>query len=142
MALSNGTSLRKNGKPVKKVWSTKLTKTDREQRYSTTYPLYFTGEGNTVWSLTDEKAPRSLDDAVQKATILCSDPDSPQTHCTVYELRAVHRVGVEFDWKAYAAEQQAASPVVKQGPTFRLHSTTASMPIQFPNAQVDSDAAD
>lgn len=98
--------VRKNGIPVKRFWQERITTKQRAERYTTTYPIYFTGEGNTVWSLTDEKAPRSLDEAVRIAHMMVEAPDQPMTHANIYELRAVARAGVEFDWKLYDQEQR------------------------------------
>jgi hypothetical protein len=102
----------KNGIPVKSFWSQKLNARSRES-FTTTYPVYFTSahspdpaDFDKVWSLTEEKAPRSLADAIHTAETLVHSSETPQTNATVYELRAVHRVGVEFDWKLHETNQR------------------------------------
>jgi hypothetical protein len=104
----------KNGIPVKKFWSEKLIARHRET-FTTTYSIYFTSshspdpaDFDKVWSLTDEKASRTLEDAIHTATTLVHSTETPQTNATIYEVRAVHRVGVEFDWKLHETNQRIA----------------------------------
>lgn len=113
---------RKNGVPVKKFWRERITQKARNDHYTTTYPIYFSSQGMRVASLVDEKAPRSLDEAERTAKLLVEATDTEWTHATIYEMRAVARYGVEFNYKLHEAEQRAASgPIV-----FRQVSTTAS----------------
>jgi hypothetical protein len=125
MATDKRVVLRKNGKPVKKFWVEKVSAKGRET-FITIYPVYFTGEGDTMWSLTDEKAPRSLDEAIRMARIMVEAPDQPMTHANIYELRAVYRVGVEFDWKRHQKEQSAERAATEQQFRLTLISSTAS----------------
>lgn len=114
------TVVRKNGVPVKRFWQEKVTQKRRDEYYTTTYPVYFNGMGLEVWALTDDKAPRTLEEAIDKANLMVQSPTTPQTSATIYELRAVYRVGTEFDWKLHEREQKAARP------TITLISTTSS----------------
>jgi hypothetical protein len=130
--------VRKNGIPVKKFWSEKLNARGRES-FTTTYPVYFTSvhspdpaDFDKVWSLTGEKAPRSLEDAVHTARVLIESSETPQTTATIYELRAVHRVGTEFDWKLHETNQRMqrarseAASQTQDRARFTLVATTAS----------------
>ncbi len=126
------TLVRKNGVPVKKLWREKITQKARDTYYTTTYPMYFTSSFDSkMWSLTDGAAPQSLEDAIQKATVMVESPDCPQTHATIYEMRAVYRVGTEFDWKLHETEQrmqrerEAAAKVNSDTQRFQLVRTTA-----------------
>jgi hypothetical protein len=121
----------KNGIPVRKFWSERITARSRES-FTTTYPVYFTSahspdpaDFDKVWHLTDEKAPRSLEDAIHTAETLVHSSETPQTNATVYELRAVHRVGVEFDWKLHETNQriQRARSEAAQGTQDRARFT-------------------
>jgi hypothetical protein len=133
--------LRKNGIPVKKFWSEKVTPKRRES-FTTTYPVYLSSahspdpaDFNKVWALTDEKAPRTLADAIHTARVMVESSETPQTNATVYELRAVHRVGVEFDWKAHEVEQRmarardAAAQHANDAQRFKLVATTEGAPM-------------
>lgn len=132
------TLVRKNGIPVKRFWSEKATAKTRET-HTTTYPVYMTSshspdpaDFNKVWSLTDEKAPRTLAEAIHTARVMVESSETPQTHAMVYELRIVHRVGVEFDWSLHETEQRMqrardeAAQHNSDAQRFKLVSTTAS----------------
>jgi hypothetical protein len=102
----------KNGIPVKKFWSQKLNARSRET-FTTTYSIYFTSshspdpsDFDKVWSLAGEKALHTLEDAIHTAETLVHSTETPQTNATIYEVRAVHRVGVEFDWKLHETNQR------------------------------------
>lgn len=110
--MATNRQLVKNGIPVRKFWSEKVTARTRES-FSTTYPVYFSSshspdpaDFHRVWSFTDEKAPRTLEDAIHTARVLIESSETPQTNATIYELRAVHRVGTEFDWKLHETQQR------------------------------------
>lgn len=122
--------VRKNGIPVKRFWRERIKRNDTH--YPTTYPTYWSSSHssnpddiNKVWSVTDEKAPRTLEDAIGMAATLIESPDDPQSHAVIYELRAVARLGTEFDWKTHE-EEKRRDQQVKMGGRFRLLSTTAS----------------
>jgi hypothetical protein len=101
------TVVRKNGIPVKRFWHEKVTQKARDTYFTTTYPVYFQGYSDKVWSLTDGAAPRTLENAIAAAHALVESPEQPQTTATVYELRAVYRVGTELDWKLKEQEDKA-----------------------------------
>jgi hypothetical protein len=120
--------VRKNGIPVKRFWQEKITAKQRAERYTTTYPIYFHGHGDTVWALIDEKAPRSLDEAMRIARMMVQSPDQPMTQANIYEMRAVGRVGTEFDWKLHTREQEVArikEVTDSRLPDFTLVATTS-----------------
>lgn len=105
---TNSRLVRKNGYPVKRFWHERITSKARAEYYSTTYPIYFTSfPSNDGWAITDEKAPRDLQAAIDMAKAVVESPEDPQTQATVYEMRAVYRVGTEFDWPAHKQEQSA-----------------------------------
>jgi hypothetical protein len=128
------TLTRKNGKPVKRFWQSKITQKARTESYISTYPIYFhanhSGDHahfNKVWSLSGDKAPRTLEGAISTARILVEDANSPQDYAIIYEMRAVHRVGTEYDWKQLQQEESARVREItnKRVPDFRLVATTA-----------------
>lgn len=106
--------VRKNGIPVKRFWSEKATARTRET-HITTYPIYLTASHSAdpadfdkVWSLTDTKAPKSYEEAVQLAHAMVESTTLAYDHAVIYEMRLVHRVGVEYDWLTNTAEQKRA----------------------------------
>jgi hypothetical protein len=127
--------VRKNGIPVKRFWAEKATAKTRES-HVTTYPIYFTashsptpGDAHKVWSLTDEKAPRTLEEAITTARVMVESSEVPHDHARIYELRLVHRVGTEYDWNRHTQEQKAAHAEAQADPSkrFRLISTTSGV---------------
>jgi len=96
----------KNGFPVKRFWKEHITKKQRDAYYATTYPIYFTTyPGSEGWAIVDEKAPRKLEDAISMAHTMVESPEDPQTQATIYEMRAIYRVGTEFDWPRHSQER-------------------------------------
>lgn len=105
---TNKVVVRKNGYPVKRFWQERINKKTRAEYYTTTYPVYFgTFPGDGTWSLTDGAAPTTLQEALEKARVLVEATDTPQTSATIYEMRALYRLGTEFDWPRHKAEQSA-----------------------------------
>lgn len=127
------TLVRKNGMPVKRFWREKVTQKARDTYYTTTYPVYFTSNNHdTAWSLTDGAAPHSLDEAIQKARLLVESSTQPQTSATIYEMRAVYRIGTEIDYILYETEQrmqrerEAAAKAANDAQRFERVRTTTS----------------
>lgn len=107
--------VRKNGIPVKRFWRDKINTKGRE-KYVTTYPIYFLGyASDKVGSLTDEKAPRTLEDAERTAKRMVEAPETEWTYATIYEMRAVVRYGTEFDWGTYEKERQKNLNSMEEG---------------------------
>ncbi len=125
------TLVRKNGIPVRRFWNQKITQKGRDEHYITTYPVFLGGMGMERWSMEDEKAPRTLEAAVEAARALVESPEQPQTSATIYEMRAVYRVGTEFDYKLYDTERrmqherEAAAKAANDAQRFQLVRTTA-----------------
>lgn len=130
---TNKQVVRKNGVPVKRFWQHKLKPADRET-WITTYPVYFTAsnapvaeDNNKVWSLVDDKAPRTLEDALNKAHLLVEDSGSPQTMAMIYEMKCLYRVGTEFDYKLHEEEKRAA-----RGPAMFIRIATTTSNVEKP----------
>lgn len=116
--------VRKNGVPVLKFWREKINVHSR-QTYSSTYPIYFhSAAREKVGHLTEEKAPRSLQEAEFLAKGLVESPETPWTMAIIYELRAMVRYGTTLDYKTY--EREKATERERARMPVRLISSTAT----------------
>lgn len=82
---------------VRKVWREILTSYDRARGYPTVYPIFLSGMGERTSALKDADAPRTLEDAKRIAYNLVNDNTSEWTHALVYEMKAVYRVGQNYN---------------------------------------------
>lgn len=106
---TNKVVARKNGIPVERFWREKVTAKIRRETWCSTYPVYFHGLGMNTASLTDDRAPRTLEEAERIAKAMVESSDDEWTMAVVYELRAIVRYGTTLDTRAYELERRAAS---------------------------------